>query len=213
MYRGDMRTQLRRRLGDTMPEQLYRDDALDAAIAEAIRRYSTELPRLAVWEPVVAVGTWEIPVPDHIDPLKVTRLADDKGLYWDAWHPCHADMVPPPVSYGDASAGFMWRVWARTILLSMPAQQTGIWRIEYALSRSTPDDDACELDIDRGDEDAVLAQAMAIALHRAAMATRKLGRRRSARDPLVTAVRSAQLDADRLLEMRIRDRHGGTVLV
>ncbi len=78
----------------------------------------------------------------------------------------------------------IWRAWGTTIILGTPAPRTGLWRIEHYANRADPLDDVTDLDVSPGDDDLILALAVAVALHRRAVAEGKRynGRVRGASD-------------------------------
>lgn len=80
--RLDLRTMVRRRIADTSTDPVWDDDFLNDAIAEAIRRYSTRVPRQAVVAINVDVGDRELALPEEINALRVTRVFDDQGGLW-----------------------------------------------------------------------------------------------------------------------------------
>ncbi len=61
--RLDIRVILRRRLSDTGTNPLWEEEFLNDAITEAVRRYSTPVPRQAVAAIPVASGDREIDLP------------------------------------------------------------------------------------------------------------------------------------------------------
>ena len=203
--RLDLRTMVRRRLADTSADPVWDDDFLNDAIAEAIRRYSTRVPRQAVVAINVDVGDREIPLPEEVNGLRVVRLFDDQGVLWKRWEGRTTD---PPVSNGPSTGVSTWRAWGTELLLAAPAPRTGLWRIEHLAHRTDPSDDVTPLDIQPDDEDLLIAQTVAIALERRAIADGKRYTGRGGVHPLAAAARSARIDADRLFFERIRKPRG-----
>jgi hypothetical protein len=101
-----------------------------------------------------------------------------------------------------------WRVWGQELVLAQPAPRTGGWRLEHLTHRTVPADDGTALDLQAGDEDLVIAQALAIALERRAIADGKQWGGRGPVHPLAAAARSARMDADRLFWERLRRVRG-----
>jgi len=206
--RLDLRMILRRRLSDTGTNPLWEEDFLNDAITEAIRRYSTPVPRQAVAAIPVVIGDRELEMPESVNAMRVVHVFDDQGLPWRRWEERAA---PPPVPHGYAETAATWRAWGTTIILGTPASRSGLWRIEHYANRADPVDDVTGLDISPGDDDLVLALALAVALHRRAVAEGKRYTGRGGVHPLAAAARTAQADADRLLWHRFRHVKSGSL--
>jgi hypothetical protein len=204
--RLDLRLTLRRRLSDTATNQLWEDDFLNDAIAEAIRRYSTSVPRQAVADVEVMAGVREIDLPPTINAMRIVQVFDDRGTPWRRWE---ESSDPPPAPTGFAELPAVWRAWGTSVILGTPAPRTGTWRLEHYANRTEPVNDDLELDISLGDETLVIALALAVALHRRAVAEGKRYNGRSGVHPIAAAARTAQSDADRLLWRRFRDVRSG----
>lgn len=206
--RTQMRTMLRRRLADEGPDPLWDDEFLNDAIAEAIRRYSTSVPRQDVAAIAVQAGELEIEMPENVNALRVARVFDDRGLLWRRWE---GSGEAPPVPQGQPVGASTWRVWANALLLGAPAQRTGLWRIEHLVHRVEPTDDLAPLDIQPNDEDIIVALALAVALSRRAISEGKRYTGRAGVHPLAAAARSAQVDADRMFWARTHRARGGSL--
>ncbi len=202
--RLELRTMVRRRLADTSVDPLWDDALLNDAIGAGVRRYSARVPRQAVAAVAVAAGSRVIAVPAEVNPPRVVRVFDDTGTVWPRWEGSIEQTPAPNGQTGDAT----WRVWGQELLLARPAPRTGGWRIEHLAHRAEPSDDATALDIQPGDEDLLIAQAIAIALERRAVADGKHWGGRGPIHPLAAAARSARMDADRLFWERLRRVRG-----
>lgn len=203
--RLDLRTMVRRRIADTSTDPVWDDDFLNDAIAEAIRRYSTRVPRQAVVAINVDVGDRELALPEEINALRVTRVFDDQGGLWKRWE---GRTTEPPVPNAPSTGVSTWRAWGTELLLAAPAPRAGLWRIEHLAHRTEPTDDVTPLDIQPDDEDLLITQAIAISLERRAIAEGKRYTGRAGVHPLAAAARSARVDADRLFYERIRKPRG-----
>ena len=148
----------------------------------------------------VAAGSRVVAVPAEVNPPRVVRVFDDTGTVWPRWEG-PAEQTPAPNGQGGDAT---WRVWGQELLLARPAPRTGSWRIEHLTHRSEPVDDATALDIQPGDEDLLIAQTIAIALERRAIADGTAWSGRGPVHPLAAAARSARMDADRLFWERLR---------
>jgi hypothetical protein len=199
---------LRRRLSDTGTNPLWEEEFLNDAITEAIRRYSTSVPRQAVAAFAVTAGDRELALPESVNAMRVVHLFDDHGVPWRRWE---QSIAPPPAPHGYAESPAIWRAWGTTLILGSPAPRTGLWRIEHDANRAEPLDDTAPLDVSPGDEDLVLALAVAVALHRRAVAEGKRYNGKSGVHPIAVAARTAQADADRLLWRRFRHVRGGSL--
>jgi len=206
--RLDLRMILRRRLTDTGTSPLWEEDFLNDAITEAIRRYSTPVPRQAVAAIPVLQGDRELEMPESVNAMRVVHVFDDQGLPWRRWEDRSA---PPPAPHGYAESAAIWRAWGTSIILGTPAPRSGLWRLEHYANRADPVDDVSDLDIATGDVDIVLALAFSVALHRRAVAEGKRYNGRSGVHPLAAAARTAQADADRMLWQRFRHVRSGTL--
>lgn len=203
--RLDLRTMVRRRLADTSTEPLWDDEFLNDAVAEAVRRYSTRVPRQAVVALDVQAGDRELALPEEVNALRVVRVFDDHGTLWKRWEGRTSE---PPVPNAPSTAQPTWRAWGTELLLSAPAPRTGLWRVEHLAHRTEPMDDLSPLDIQPDDEDLLIAQTIAIALERRAIVDGKRYTGKSGVHPLAAAARSARIDADRLFFERIRKPRG-----
>ncbi|HYH11616.1 MAG TPA: hypothetical protein VD789_04595 [Thermomicrobiales bacterium] len=203
--RLDLRTMVRRRLADTSSDPVWDDEFLNDAIAEAIRRYSTRVPRQAVVAIEVTTGDRELALPEEVNALRVVRVFDDRGTLWRRWEGRTSE---PPVPNAPATGNSTWRAWGTELLLASPAPRTGLWRIEHLAHRTEPADDITPLDIQPDDEDLLIAQTVAIALERRAITDGKRYTGKGGTHPLAAAARSARIDADRLFFERIRKPRG-----
>jgi hypothetical protein len=206
--RLQIRTILRRRLSDTGTNPLWEEDFLNDAITEAVRRYSTPVPRQAVAAIPVASGDRELDLPVSVNAMRVVHVFDDQGAPWRRWE---QSIAPPPAPAGYADSPSIWRAWGTSIILGTPAPRTGLWRIEHYANRADPLDDVTELDVSPGDDDLILALAVANALHRRAVAEGKRYNGRAGVHPIAAAARIAQADADRLLWHRFRRVRSGSM--
>ena len=203
--RLDLRTMVRHRIADTSTDPVWDDDFLNDSIAEAIRRYSTRVPRQAVVAIHVETGDREISLPEEVNALRVVRVFDDQGGLWKRWEGRTSE---PPAPNAPSSGLSTWRAWGTELLLAAPAPRSGLWRIEHLAHRTDPSDDVVPLDIQPDDEDLLIAQTVAIALERRAIADGKRYTGKGGVHPLAAAARSARIDADRLFFERIRKPRG-----
>ena len=199
--RLELRQALRRRLDDTALDPLWDDALLNDAIDEGIRRYSTRFPRQTSTLVAVTAGDRELTFPPTVDAMKVIRVFDDEGELWFSWN---SNTGYPPSPVGRSGSEMVWRAWAGSVFLDSPAPRTGFWRIEHKANRQSPVDDVTPLDVNPGDDDLIIASAMAIALDRRAINDGKRYAGRSGVHPLAAAARIAQSDADRLMGSRLR---------
>lgn len=206
--RAELRLMIRRRLADTSAEPLWDDALLDDAIGAAMRRYSTRVPRQAVENVAVLAGDRAITVPATVNALRVVRVFDDLGTVWPRWEGT-SDAAPAPVSPPRAEA--TWRAWGEDLVLTRPVPRDGTWRIEHLAHRVEPTDDVTPLDMQPGDDDLLIAVAVAVALERRAIADGKIAAGKGPVHPLAAAARSARMDADRLFWERLRRARGGFV--
>jgi hypothetical protein len=206
--RPQLRTILRHRLEDSGPDPLWSDEVLNDAIAEAVRRYSTHVPRQEVAAAAVLAGDREIEMPDGVNALRVARVFDDRGMLWPRWE---GSGDPPPVPMGPSGGTMTWRVWANMLLLGSAALTTGLWRIEHLVHRDAPVDDITPVDIQPNDEDIIIALALAVALSRRAISEGKRYTGKAGVHPLAAAARSAQVDADRMFWTRTHRARGGSL--
>lgn len=200
-----MRSMLRNRLQDHGPDPLWGDDFLNDAIAEAVRRYSTSMPRQAVSAIAVLQGDQEIEMPNDVNVLRVVRVFDDRGQLIPRWEGIGE---APPVPGGHT--GTTWRAWANSILLGQIATRSGVWRIEHMVHREPPVDDFEPLDIQPNDEDIIVALSLSVALNRRAMSEGKRYTGKSGVHPLAAAARTAQVDADRMFWSRTHKLRAGS---
>ena len=205
--RVQLRNMLRNRLQDHEPDPLWDDDFLNDAIAEAVRRYSTSMPRQAVRDNAVLNGDQEIEMPTNVNVLRVVRVFDDRGQLIPRWE---GSGEPPPVPGGSAPAPFTWRAWANSILLGKVVTRSGVWRIEHMVHREPPVDDFEPLDIQPNDEDILVALSLSVALSRRAISEGKRDTGKSGVHPLAAAARTAQVDADRMFWRRTHKLKAGS---
>ena len=192
--RLQLRGIVRRRLGDTNVDPLWDDAVLNDAIAAGMRRYSARVPRQATASVPVGGGDRVVAVPPDINPLRVVRVFDDGGTLWPRWEG-PLEQTPGP---NGPSSDATWRVWGQELVLAQPAPRTGGWRLEHLTHRTVPEDDTAAIDLQAGDEDLIIAQTLAIALERRAIADGKSWSGRGPVHPLAAAARTARMDADRL---------------
>lgn len=203
--RLELRGMLRNRLQDHGPDPLWSDDFLNDAISEAVRRYSTSMPRQAVTTIAVLNGDQEIEMPAEVNVMRVVRVFDDRGVLIPRWEGAGD---PPPVP--GANTELTWRAWANTILLGRMVTRSGVWRIEHMVHRETPSDDFEALDIQPNDEDILVALALSVALSRRAISEGKRYTGKSGVHPLAAAARTAQVDADRMFWSRTHKLKAGS---
>lgn len=199
---------LRNRLEDSGPDPLWSDEVLNDAIAEAVRRYSTHVPRQEVAAIAVLAGDREIEMPEDVNALRVARVFDDQGRPWPRWE---GYGEAPPVPMGAASGATTWRVWGNMLLLGAAVPRTALWRIEHLVHRDAPVDDVTPVDIQPNDEDIIIALALAVALSRRAISEGKRYTGKAGVHPLAAAARSAQVDADRMFWSRTHRARGGSL--
>ena len=199
--RLEMRQAIRRRLGDTGLDPVWDDAFLNDAINEAVRRYSTRIPRQVSTTIAVTVGDRELTIPPTVNAMKVVRLFDDLGELWRYWSNTKS---LPPSPIGRPGNEFLWRAWAGELLLDTPAPRTGFWRVEHEAHRVVPVDDVTPMDFQVGDDDLIIANALAVSLNRRAIQDGKRYTGKSGVHPMAAAARIAQNDADRLFGNRLR---------
>ena len=191
--RLDLRTSLRQRLEDLNAAPLWDDGALNEAITAATLRYGTAIPAERTLALTVAANAQSIALPGNVESARIRFVIDPEGGY-----------IPRQrLSPGGADAtgtAQSWRSWGGVFYLERPARG-GAWRIEYHASRSAPTDDITALDVAPGDEELVLALAMAQALERRIVAD---GKRGSASTALGSAATAAECEAAWLLRQRRR---------
>lgn len=209
--REQIRSMLRNRLQDHGPDPLWEDEFLNDAIAEAVRRYSTSMPRQAVSAIAVLQGDQEIEMPTNVNVLRVVRVFDDRGQLVPRWEGS-GDVPPVPGASPLASDGIRttWRAWANAILLGRVVNRSGIWRIEHMVHREPPTDDFEALDIQPNDEDIIIALSLSVALSRRAISEGKRYTGKSGVHPLAAAARTAQVDADRMFWSRTHKLRAGS---
>ncbi|MFM9106173.1 MAG: hypothetical protein ACKOWF_05690, partial [Chloroflexota bacterium] len=163
--RATLRADLRLRLEDTGASPLWDDATLNAALAGAILRYGGIVPREATATAVAAAGDRRLtPAAGTVDPARITRVRDPAGAAVARWR----DDDRP----GDRAQGWRWR--EDGLDLAMPAA-AGTWSIDYRAGRAAPGDDAAPAAVLPGDEGAVVALAVALALDRRAVEEAKRG--------------------------------------
>jgi hypothetical protein len=106
---------------------------------------------------------------------------------------------------GDGGVAQAWRWWEATLHLRRPAT-AGTWRIEYLAPRTVPSDDVGQVDLLPGDEEIVVALAVATALRRRATED---GKRGAGPSGLAALAEAARAEATRLLNARRRRARGG----
>ena len=199
--RLEMRQMIRRRLGDSGIDPVWDDAFLNDAIGEAVRRYSLRIPRQLSTMIAVTVGDRELTIPPSVNAMKVVRLYDDLGEMWRYWNSTNS---PPPSPIGRPGNEFLWRAWADELLLDTPAPRSGFWRVEHEAHRVAPVDDVTPMDFQPGDDDLIIASALAVSLNRRAIQDGKRYTGKSGVHPMAAAARIAQNDADRLIGNRLR---------
>lgn len=205
--RLELRNMLRNRLQDHGPDPLWDDDFLNDAIAEAVRRYSTSMPRQAVSAIAVLTGDQEIEMPTNVNVLRVVRVFNDRGQLIPRWEGLGD---PPPVPGGSTGEATTWRAWANSILLGRVVTRSGVWRIEHMVHREPPTDDYEALDIQPNDEDILVALSLSVALSRRAISEGKRYTGKTGVHPLAAAARTAQVDADRMFWSRTHKLKAGS---
>lgn len=205
--RLELRNMLRNRLQDHGPDPLWDDDFLNDAIAEAVRRYSTSMPRQAVSAIAVLTGDQEIEMPTNVNVLRVVRVFNDRGQLIPRWEGLGD---PPPVPGGSTGEATTWRAWANAILLGRVVTRSGVWRIEHMVHREPPTDDYEALDIQPNDEDILVALSLSVALSRRAISEGKRYTGKTGVHPLAAAARTAQVDADRMFWSRTHKLKAGS---
>ena len=200
--RLEMRQMIRRRLSDSATNPLWEDAFLDDAIAEGIRRYSTRVPRQDSILIAVTTGDRELAMPSTVNAMRIVRVFDDLGEIWRRWI---GGSEFPPTPTGPGGGAAVWRAWGSTLILDSAAPRGGFWRIEHLAHRIVPANDVDQLDLQPGDEDLVIALAIAIALDRRAIADGKRYTGSSSVHPLAAAARMAQNDANHLFGERLRN--------
>lgn len=205
--RLQLRDMLRHRLQDHGPDPLWDDDFLNDAIAEAVRRYSTSMPRQAVSAIAVLNGDQEIEMPNDVNVLRVVRVFNDRGQLIPRWEGLGD---PPPVPGGSTGDATTWRAWANSVLLGRVVTRSGVWRIEHMVHREPPADDFEALDIQPNDEDILVALSLSVALSRRAISEGKRYTGKSGVHPLAAAARTAQVDADRMFWSRTHKLKAGS---
>ena len=98
-------------------------------------------------------------MPESVNAMRVVHVFDDRGVPWRRWEQISD---PPPAPTGFAESPAIWRAWGTEIILGTPAPRNGLWRMEHYANRADPIDDVSELDISLGDEDLILALALAV---------------------------------------------------
>lgn len=162
--RAEMRSMLRRRLGDTGPAPLWDDLTMDEAIAAALHAYGARVPRERTTAVAIAIGAHHIELPPEAG--RVRRVRDPAGRSIDRWR---EDAETVRTARGQA-----WRPWDGGVSLAEPAA-AGIWEIDSLGPRAQPADDAAALDVVAGDEEILTLLAMTFALERRAIDEAKRG--------------------------------------
>ncbi len=191
--RLDIRALLRQRLEDVNAAPLWDDATLNAAITAATLRYGTSVPAERSLALSIVAKAQSVALPSNVEGNRITFVIDPDGAY-----------IPrqrlAPDDAGQAGTAQSWRSWGGIFYLEQPALG-GSWRIEYHASRATTGDDITMLDITPGDEELLLALALAQALERRIVAD---GKRGSASTALVAAAAPAEREAAWLLRQRRR---------
>jgi hypothetical protein len=189
--RADLRADLRLRLEDAGPAYLWSDAMLNAAIADAIRRYGGIVPQEATGSVAASSGDRRLAfTPGTIDPARIVRVRDPDGHPVPRWRD---DDLPADRAQG-------WRWWNDGLDLAMPAAG-GAWSVDHRTGRQPPADDAASAAILPGDEPAVLGLALAVALERRAAEEAKRGAAPFA-DTLMAMAATARRDAETALDRR-----------
>lgn len=191
--RLELRTTLRQRLEDLNAAPLWDDAVLNAAIGAATLRYGTSVPAERALALSVAADAMSVALPANVEGARITFVIDPAGVYIPRQR-----LAPGEIEPGGRAQS--WRSWGGIFYLEQPAQG-GSWRIEYHASRATTGDDITMLDIAPGDEELLLALALAQALERRIIAE---GKRGSASSALVATAATAEREAAWLLRQRRR---------
>ncbi len=191
--RLDLRTSLRQRLEDLNAAPLWDDAVLNDAIAAATLRYGTSVPAERSLALSIAADAVSVALPANVEGARIKFVIDPAGFYIPRQR-----LAPGETEPGGRAQS--WRSWGGIFYLERPAEG-GSWRIEYHASRATTGDDITMLDIAPGDEELLLALAMAQALERRIVAD---GKRGSASTALVAAAATAEREAAWLLRQRRR---------
>ena len=204
--RAELRTALRRRLEDAGASPLWDDATLNDALEGAIRRYGARFPRELVAGAAVTAGATSVPVAvAGIEGERIARVLDETGAVVP-----RLGEAPGPSGSAAGPVGLeqAWRWWNGELCLQRPAAD-GTWRIEYRGPRGVPTDDATALDVGAGDEEIVLALAVAVALRRRTVEDGKRGAYGRGSSPVLLLAERAELDAERLMRRRTRRAAGG----
>jgi hypothetical protein len=199
--RLELRTAVRQRLQDESVTPLWSDATINEFLSAALRRYGVLFPKEATVTALVNAGATSFAVAAVSEPGRIVRVLDDIGAIVPSQQGFDTDGQSGPVAQA-------WRWWNGTVLLTVPAPQTGNWSIEHRTSRSLPTDDVTVVEVIPGDEEIVVLLASAAALRRQVVAEGKQGLSRG-RDPLALASEAARLEADRLIAARRRRVRGG----
>ena len=195
--RAELRADLRIRLEDPGPVQLWSDAVLNDAIADAIRRYGISVPMDATAAVPVEAGARRIAVtPGSVNPARIVRVRDPDGITVLPWR---EDDAP-----GDRAQG--WRWWDDGIDLAMPAA-AGTWSIDHRAGRLPPEDDTAEAAILPGDEPGIVSFAASMIFGRRAAEEAKRGAV-SVAHMLWAMANDARMDGAAVLRRR-RARGGG----
>jgi hypothetical protein len=193
-----LRRALRRRLEDTAIEELWPDDVLNDALAQAIWQYGARVPVERTDTVAVAAGARHFPVPGASAARgRVLRVTDPAGaLVRRGWSD---EDVPPGTQ--------RWRWWQEAVRLEEPAAG-GDWRVEYLGHRVMPNDDVSPAEVLPGDEPLLVTLAAINALHLRASAEAK----RSGSPSLFLSTAAALRDITvRMFERRERAARGGVL--
>ncbi len=206
--RAELRTAVRQRVEDTGGAPLWDDAALNEAIAGAIRRYSARFPREAAIDLAITSGGTSFPVvSETIDPTRIARVLDELG----AVVPRYVETGRGPNATEAAAEEQAWRWWDGALRLTRPVATAATWRIEHWRARAVPVDDVTALDLIPGDEELIVALAVAQALARRVIEDGKRASSTKGTGPLAMLAMAARAEAERLITQRLRRVRGGWV--
>lgn len=206
--RAELRTAVRQRLEDTGAAPLWDDATLNEAIAGAIRHYGARFPREAVTDLAIASGNTSFPLASEtIDPTRIARVLDGAG----AVVPRYVETGRGPSGAEAAAEEQAWRWWDGALRLTRPVATAATWRIEHRRSRSLPVDEVSAVDLLPGDEEVVIALAVAQALARRVIEDGKRATSTKGTGPLAMMAMAARAEAERLITHRLRRARGGWV--
>lgn len=191
-----LRTALQRRLDDTLAVPLWTDAQLNDLLEAALARYGSRHPAEASLTAVVAAGATSLAVGSGITGQRIVRILDPKG-----------NLVPRGRSWEPATGAVRqaWRWWNQSLWLAIPAAG-GNWTIDHLANRVMPADDVSTVPVEAGEEEIVIAIALAEALRTRAIedAKRGLGDGGGRVGSVAALAEAAGERAERLLETRWR---------